>query len=112
MAYVASKFLGGGSFFDASSHVVYTVPLQRRTILKGIQIRSSAAAAQTLGITVKASGITTTASMIFHLAAAGSVGDTIIQDIWLVCDTAATITITFSNASGGTVSLSGAELEL
>lgn len=112
MAYVASALLFGGKFTDAASHTVYTTPLQKRTIVKSVLVRNLASAAAHIAVNFKGAGINDVGSMLIYLAATGSDGDSKSVDLWNVMVSGTTIQIAWSNASGGFVAISGAELEL
>lgn len=112
MAYVASSLLYGAEIADASSHVVYTVPLQRRTIVKTVNVRSLITSASHVSISFKDSGITYTGAFFIYTAAAGSQGDCVFQELWAVLNPGTTITVQWAAAAGGFVMISGAELEL
>lgn len=107
---VHSTQLGGGSYASGSYHSVYTVPAGKRTIVKGLWIRNTNAAAQVVAIncdTVSFGNV----YFYYHLAAAGSSGDSQYFDIWIVLNAGDVLKVG-PGASNADVIAAGAELTL
>ena len=107
---VVSKQLAATNFGDASVHDLYTVPAGKRTIVKNMLARGASGSASHATWSVF-DGATSLFSFNVYLAASGSDGDTSIINPWIVLNAGQTLKVQFS-ATGGWVSVSGAELVL
>ena len=93
-----------------SYSVAYTVPANKRTIVKSIVAWNTFAGANTLQVRIR-SGSTTLCTFEFHLATTGAAGDTIYELPWIVLHTGQTLELAVGSSSASVI-ISGAELIL
>jgi hypothetical protein len=90
--------------------LIYTVPANKRTIVKSVIATNTNAAANTVAIEVY-SGATLLGFFRLYQAAANATGDTVNMELWLVLVTGQTLKGLCSHANS-TLLISGSELDI
>lgn len=109
MAVHSTQLAANGNLVH-SQVTLYTVPTGKRTIVKSAIVRNQAAAAQVVTLYVFSGG-SEVASLNYHLAAAGSAGDTISDLTWFVINAGQQLRA-IAGSSFAEIIVSGAELDL
>ena len=107
---VHSTRLGAGSALGTGPTTLYTVPSNKRTILKSLMVRNTSSSANGGYLEVAFSGGPTIAWWV-SVAADGSAGGSVQVDLWLVLNVGDVVKWA-SHAAGADVVISGAELSL
>ena len=105
---VHSTLLGKGAALSVALHTIYTVPSNKRTILKSITLWNNFAATNRVVVELVLGGVTVVV-LDPVLASTGSAGDSYIAAPWIVMNAGDTIQVA-PQSHPADVTASGAEL--
>lgn len=109
---VHSNRLAATIITSTTQTTIYTAPTAKRTIVKRIVVRNLAAAAARCFFQLQNAGGTTLANWNVWATAVGAAGDTADFDTWIVMNAGEHLTAQWNQAAGGSIIVSGSELDV